>query len=74
MIEPNRKNLKKISMVSSLNRSIEYKNATSNCQNEANRRNIKMIFDRLFFLNKTSIVIPIHKGIQVNNIKNRKNI
>lgn len=33
-----------------------------------------MIFDKLFFLNKTKSVIPTHMGIQDNKIKKIKNM
>ena len=74
IIEPKRKNLNKNSIVPSLNSPPEYKNATPSCQKEAHKRNRKIIFDRLLFLNKTRIVIPIHKGIKDNKLKKIKNM
>jgi hypothetical protein len=44
------------------------------CQNEAKRRNKKIILESLFFLNNTKIVIPTQTGIKDNKIKNIKNI
>ena len=74
MIDPNRNSLKKNSTVSSLKILWAYKKVTSSCQKEVINRKIKITFDRLLFLNKRRMAIPIQKGILDTNNRKRKNI